>query len=65
MDRALLAKLRDLVAALDWVAGQQTRAAVHSEIRVKLNELPEEPYPSELWQTKVEQVWDFVLTRYA
>ena len=63
--RALLERLQELVAALDWVAGQQTRAAVHSEIRVKLNELPEQPYPAELWQAKVEQVWDFVLSRYA
>lgn len=63
--RALLERLQELVAAIDWVAGQQTRAAVHSEIRVKLNELPEQPYPTELWQAKVEQVWDFVLSRYA
>jgi type I restriction enzyme, R subunit len=63
--RALLERLQELVAALDWVAGQQTRAAVHSEIRVKLDQLPQEPYPVELWQAKVEQVWDFVLSRYA
>ncbi len=46
-------------------AGQQTRAAVQSEIRYKLDQLPQEPYPKELWQAKVDQVWDFVLTRYA
>ncbi len=63
--RGLLARLRELVAAINWVAGQQTRAAVHSEIRVKLNELPEQPYPMDLWQAKVDQVWDFVLSRYA
>jgi type I restriction enzyme R subunit len=36
-----------------------------SEIRVRLNELPEQPYPQGLWDAKVEQVWDFVLRRYA
>ena len=46
-----------------WATGPSP--TIHSEIRVKLNELPEQPYPTELWQAKVEQVWDFVLTRYA
>jgi type I restriction enzyme R subunit len=35
------------------------------EIRVKLNELSEEPYPQKLWDGKVGQIWDFVLQRYA
>jgi type I restriction enzyme R subunit len=39
---------------------QQTRAAVHSEIRFKLNDLPDEPYPQNLWDEKVEAVWQFV-----
>lgn len=63
--RELLAKLRGLVGAIDWMRGQETRGAVFSEIRVRLNELPEEPYPQALWDTKVAQVWDFVLRRYA
>jgi type I restriction enzyme, R subunit len=63
--RELLQKLQDLVGAVDWLKGRQTRAAVLSTIRVKLNELPEEPYPEALWDGKVEQVWDFVLRRYA
>jgi type I restriction enzyme R subunit len=63
--RALLEKLHGLVDATDWVRGQETRGAVFSEIRVRLNELPEEPYPQTLWNTKVAQVWDFVLQRYA
>ena len=65
VSRALFERLQDLVAAIDWLAGRQTRAAVHSEIRVQLNALPEEPYPEELWQAKVEDVWQFVMSRYA
>ncbi len=63
--RELLEKLRVLVAGVDWLRGRQSRAAVLSEIRFKLNELPEEPYPEPLWNAKVDQVWDFVLQRYA
>lgn len=62
--RELLEKLRVLLGAVDWTAGQQTRAAVLSEIRVKLNDLPEAPYPEALWGTKVDAVWEFVLQRY-
>ena len=57
--RELLDKLQALRVA-HWQQNQQTRAAVHSEIRFKLNELPEEPYPQELWEEKVEAVWQFV-----
>jgi type I restriction enzyme R subunit len=63
--RQLLERLHALVDAVDWVRGQETRGAVWSEIRVRLNELPEEPYPQTLWDAKVDQVWDFVLRRYA
>jgi type I restriction enzyme R subunit len=63
--RSLLEKLQDLTDALDWVRGQETRGAVWTEIRQRLNELPENPYPQALWDSKVEQVWDFVLRRYA
>lgn len=63
--RQLLAKLQELVDAVDWVRGQETRGAVLSEIRQKLNALPEAPYPQDLWDAKVGQVWDFVLRRYA
>ena len=63
--RSLLDKLRDLTGAIDWVRGQETRGAVWTEIRQRLNELPENPYPQALWDSKVEQVWDFVLRRYA
>ena len=57
--RELLEKLQDLRVE-HWRLNQQTRAAVHSEIRFKLNELPEEPYPQNLWDAKVEEVWQFV-----
>jgi len=63
--RSLLEKLRDLTGAIDWVRGQETRGAVWTEIRQRLNELPENPYPQALWDSKVEEVWDFVLRRYA
>lgn len=62
--RALLERLHQLVDAIDWVRGQETRGAVWTEIRQRLNELPENPYPQALWDSKVEQVWDFVLRRY-
>ena len=57
--RELLEKLQDLRVE-HWRLNQQTRAAVHSEIRFKLNELPQEPYPQALWDEKVEEVWQFV-----
>ena len=59
MARELLEKLQDLRVE-HWRLNQQTRAAVHSEIRFKLNELPEEPYPQDLWDEKVEEVWQFI-----
>lgn len=62
--RQLLERLKDLTGVLDWVRRQETRGAVFSEIRVRLNELPEVPYPQELWDSKVDNVWEFVLRRY-
>jgi type I restriction enzyme R subunit len=62
--RELLGRLRDLLDAVDWKAGQQTRAQVQSAIRFKLNDLPETPYPEAIWGTKVDAVWEFVLRRY-
>ncbi|MCK2056981.1 type I restriction endonuclease subunit R [Methylobacterium sp. 37f] len=63
--RELLEKLQMLVSGVDWLRGRQSRAAVLSEIRFKLNELPEELYPEPLWNAKIDQVWNFVLQRYA
>lgn len=57
--RELLEKLQALQVEF-WRQNQQTRAQVYSEIRVKLNELPEQPYPQATWDEKVEAVWQFV-----
>ena len=62
--RELLQKLEHQLSAFQWQATQQTRAAVQSEIRFKLNELPEEPYPQDLWDRKVEVVWQFIFSHY-
>ena len=51
--RELLEKLRWLFGAIDWVRAQEPRGAVCREIRVQLDELPAEPYPQVLWDTKV------------
>jgi len=45
-------------------ARRQPRAAVLSEIRETLNELPEDAYPQLLWDQKVDRVWQFVFNRY-
>jgi type I restriction enzyme R subunit len=63
--KRLLERLHELVDAVDWVRGQETRGAVWTEIRQRLNELPELPYPKGLWDAKVDKVWDFVLQRYS
>jgi type I restriction enzyme R subunit len=57
--RELFEKLQALRVE-HWRQNWQTRAAVQSEIRVVLNELPEEPYPQDVWNGKVEAVWQFV-----
>lgn len=63
--RRLLERLHELIDAVDWQRGQEARGAVWTELRVQLNALPEEPYPEPVWNTKVGEVWDFVLQRYA
>lgn len=63
--RQLLERLRELIDAVDWLRSQQMRGAVLSEIRVRLNDLPESPYPQGLWEAKVDQAWDFVTQRYS
>ena len=57
--RSLLEKLQALRVEF-WRQNPQTRAQVLSEIRVTLNELPEDPYPEDLWKEKVDAVWQFV-----
>ncbi|ADP71141.1 type I site-specific deoxyribonuclease, HsdR family [Rhodomicrobium vannielii ATCC 17100] len=60
--RELFAKLKGLRVEF-WRQNQQTRAAVHSEIRFTLDDLPQEPYPETLWEEKVEAVWQYVYHR--
>jgi type I restriction enzyme R subunit len=60
----MLKRLERLVGVPQWVATQQTRAAVRAGIREELNRLPERPYPDALWNQKVDEVWDFVRQRY-
>ena len=60
--RELLEKLQSLQVEF-WRQNQQTRAQVYSEIRVKLNELPEAPYPQATWDEKVQVVWQFIYGR--
>ena len=57
--RQLLEKLQGLRGEM-WRQNQRTRAAVLSEIRFTLNELPDAPYPQELWDEKVDAVWQFI-----
>lgn len=65
MSRQLLGRLKELVEAVNWIGNQQTRGAVWTEIRQRLNNLPEDPYPQDMWDAKVDKVWEFVLRRYA
>lgn len=57
--RELLEKLQEMRGSF-WRQNVQTRAAVQAQIKVKLNELPEEPYSQDLWEEKVEAVWQFI-----
>lgn len=62
--RELLEKLQELLRVNQWQLRPQPRAAVQSTIRFALNDLPEEPYPEEVWNEKVDAVWQFVFSRY-
>ena len=48
---------------LDWKSRQQTRADVLTTIRFTLDELPEEPYPQAMWQTRWSRVWAYIFSR--
>jgi type I restriction enzyme R subunit len=61
--RELLAKLQDNLSVPNWRTKPSIRAAVQSNIRFTLNELPEEPYPEPLWNEKVDAVWSFIFAR--
>lgn len=61
--RARLTRLHDKVAVFEWQRRQQTRSDVRWTIEEVLNDLPEEPYPKDLWDEKVEATWQFVFSR--
>jgi hypothetical protein len=61
--RDLLTKLQDNLSVTDWRLKPPIRAAVQSDIRFTLNELPEDPYPEPLWNEKVDAVWSFIFAR--
>jgi type I restriction enzyme, R subunit len=63
--RDLLRKLKEHELVFKWSQRQQTRAGVLAAIRVELNELPEEPYPEDLWNQKVDVTWQFVFSHYS
>ena len=63
--KELLEKLQDAVSVFQWRHRQQTRAAVRLTIEVVLNNLPEAPYPEDLWHQKVEAAWNFVFAQYS
>jgi type I restriction enzyme R subunit len=60
--RDLLLKLHGQLS-FNWRKTQETRGGVKFVIRQTLNELPEEPYPQELWDTKVDAVWAYIFSR--
>jgi type I restriction enzyme R subunit len=63
--RDLLRKLKEHELVFNWDKRQETRAGVLVAIRVELNELPEEPYPEDVWNQKVDATWQFVFSRYS
>jgi type I restriction enzyme R subunit len=63
--RQLLAKLTEAVASVDWLRSQETRGQVKREIKLALNDLPQDPYPDDLWNAKVDRVWEFVTQQYS
>lgn len=62
--RDLLEKLQEHLRVAGWQLRVRPRATVQSTIRFTLNDLPEDPYSEEIWEGKVDAVWQFVFTRY-
>lgn len=62
--RELLEKLQEHLRVAGWQLRVRPRATVQSTIRFTLNDLPEDPYSEEIWEGKVDAVWQFVFTRY-
>lgn len=61
--RDLLAKLKDKVSVFQWRQRQATRADVRWTIEQVLNELPEEPYSTGIWDEKVDMTWNVIFSR--
>jgi len=61
----LLEKLKRDKLVLDWRKHQRTRAAVKVSIRDELDKLPEDPYPEELYDTKIAAVYEHVYEAYS
>ena len=62
--KRLLTHLHDKLV-LDWRRKAATMASVRTEIRTVLdNELPADPYPRDLFDAKVQAVFDHVVTAY-
>jgi type I restriction enzyme R subunit len=56
-------RLQDKVSVFEWRQRQQTRSAVRWAIQEVLNELPEEPYPKDVWDQKVDETWQFIFAQ--
>ena len=61
----LLEKLKREKLVLDWRKHQRTRAAVWVSIRNELDNLPEQPYSKELYDTKIAVVYEHVYEAYS
>jgi type I restriction enzyme, R subunit len=62
--KSLLATLQRDRLVQNWRMKAQTRAAVRTTIREVLNELPEEPYPKDLWDQKVDLTYLYVFEHF-
>ena len=62
--RELLESLKKEKLVLDWRKKQQARAAVLLTIEEKLDELPPEPYPKDLYQQKCTLTYQHVYDSY-
>jgi len=62
--RELLETLKKEKLVLDWRKKQQARAAVLLAIEEKLDELPPEPYPKDLYQQKCALAYQHVYDSY-
>jgi type I restriction enzyme, R subunit len=62
--KSLLATLNRDRLVQNWRIKAQTRAAVRTTIREVLNELPEEPYPKDLWDQKVDLTYLYVFEHF-